>query len=288
MDDGSAAPIPREIHSRAPGLGVRHDLSVSKVGVRSLPREQNVPALKAGKPRKRGSRRLLLVIVFFFLILFAYLFFQSPLGKISEIRIAGNDIADAGQIGQASGVKAGDSFFLVNTAEVKARTEKIPAVQSVKATKTFPGLLTIQIMEYPRAAYRLGDNGKPEVVLADGSSHALKNQAFPSDRPILTGWQQDSAEWKQLAKVLAAIPEEQLSDVSEIKPYPNVFPDRIKLYTRSRFEVITRISLLEEKLPDLAYFTSEFKRKNGTTGILTLLEQDRGILFPEASATPSR
>ncbi|WP_438433416.1 cell division protein FtsQ/DivIB [Gorillibacterium sp. sgz500922] len=252
-----------------------------------MPREQAVPALKAGKPKKRGSRRLLFIIVVFFLILFAYLFFQSPLGKISEIRITGNELADAGQLGQASGVKVGDSFFLVKTADVKAGIAKVSAVQAAKVTKTFPGILSIQVQEYPRAAYWLGDDGKPQVVLSDGTAHPLKNQGFPSDRPILTGWKTGSAEWKELARTLAAIPEEQLSDVSEIKPFPNVFPDRIKLYTRSRFEVVTRISLLKEKLPQLAYYTSEFKRKNGTTGILTLLEQDRGIPFPQQSVAPS-
>lgn len=252
-----------------------------------MPREQTVPALKAGRPKKRGSRRLLLVLLFFFLILFAYLFFQSPLGKISEIRVTGSEIAQADQLGQASGVKVGDSYFLVKTSKVKARIEAVKAVQSAKVSKSFPGLLKIEVKEYPRAAYRLGDNGHPEVVLADGSSYPLGDKAFPSDRPILTGWKTDGGEWKQLAKALAALPEEQLSDVSEIKPYPNVFPDRIKLYTRSRFEVITRISLLKEKIPKLSYYTGEFKRKNGSAGILTLLEQDRGIPFPQAVATPT-
>ncbi|WP_058301828.1 cell division protein FtsQ/DivIB [Gorillibacterium timonense] len=250
-----------------------------------MPKDQTVPALKAGRPKKRGSRRLILVLLFFFLILFAYLFFQSPLGKISEIRITGNEIAELSQLGQASGVKTGDSFFLVKVEDVKKHLLTVKAVESVKVTKTFPGLLNIEVKEFPRAAYQLGKDGRPEVVLADGNSYGLKDKAFPSDRPILTGWEQGKAEWKELARVLAAIPEEQLSDISEIKPYPNVFSDRIKLYTRSRFEVVTRISLLEEKIPKLSYYTSEFKRKNGTTGILTLLEQDRGIPFPQASSS---
>lgn len=246
-----------------------------------------MPALKAGKPKKRGSRRLILLLLFFFLIVFAYLFFQSSLGKIAEIRATGTDMTTQQQLIAASGVQPGDSFFLVKMADVEKRLLTVPAVQSVKVWKVFPGVLNMEVKEYARAGYQLGKDGSPEAVLADGRAYKLADKSFPSDRPILTGWKQDGAEWKELVQMLAAIPEEQLSDISEIKPFPNVFPDRIKLYTRSQFEVITRIALLKDKLPQLPYFTSEFKRKNGTTGILTLLEQDRGIPFPSASVAPS-
>ncbi|MCL6457298.1 MAG: FtsQ-type POTRA domain-containing protein [Gorillibacterium sp.] len=244
-----------------------------------------IPPLKSVPKKKRGSRKLLTLLVVFFISVFAYLFFQSPLAKISLIEINGNEVATSGQIGQAAGVVIGDSYFKVKSNKLAARVEMVGAVKTASVVKKFPGQIIITITEYSKAAYRIGANGQPEAILADGTPHLLNNKTFPSNRPILTGWDEGNTEWKHLCSVLAAIPDEQLSDVSEIKPYPNVFEDRIKLYTRSRFEVITRISLLQEKLLNLPYYTSEFKKKNGTTGVLWLLDQDRGIPF-ELQASP--
>ena len=250
-----------------------------------MPPNHNIPPLKSVPKKKRGNRRLLTLLIVFFISVFAYLFFQSPLAKISAIEIYGNEMASLSQIGQAAGVATGGSFFSVDAAKLKTRVEMVGAVKSASIVKKFPGIIKITVKEHPKAAYKIGANGQPEVILANGTPYLLNNKVFPSDRPILTGWKMDNSEWVHLCSVLAAIPDEQLSDVSEIKPFPNVFEDRIKLYTRSRFEVITRISLLAEKLPNLPFYTSEFKKRNGTTGILWLLEQDRGIPF-EIQASP--
>jgi cell division protein FtsQ len=251
----------------------------------------NIPPLKTGVKKKRGSRRLLSLLVVFFIIIFAILFFQSSFSKISDIEITGNEFVAANQIGQAAGVKAGDSYFTVGTQAVEKRVKALKTIEAVTVAKHFPGRLTISIKEYPQAAYRIGAGGAPEILLADGSAYPLKDGAHPPDRPLLTGWTDDNPLKAELCKTLAAIPDALLSDVSEIKPFPNVFPDRIKIYTRSRFEVITRISLLPDKIPYLSYYTSEFKQKNGTTGVLWLLDQDRGAPYgqtPEPEPTPGQ
>lgn len=247
-----------------------------------MPPNQTIPPLRAVPKKKRASRKLLVLLLLFFISVFAYLFFQSPLAKISDIEIHGNGVATAQQIEQASGLAVGTSFFLMDETKTLAGIKTLGAVQDVKVSKKFPGKITLTVKEFGKAAYQIGEDGGPQVILANGTVHPLAGQTFPSDRPILTGWTEDNPVWKALCKELAAIPNEMLTDVSEIKPYPNVFEDRIKLYTRSRFEVITRIALLSAKLPNLPYYTSEFKKKNGTTGILWLLEQDRGETFDQA------
>jgi cell division protein FtsQ len=249
-----------------------------------LPPNENIPALREVPKKKRGSRKLLVLLLLFFISVFAYLFFQSSLAKISAIDIQGNEVATSDQIGQASGLAVGQSFFLIDEEEAVSGIQTLGAVQEVTVTKKFPGKVTLIVKEYGKAAYRIGEGGGPEVILANGTVHPLPGNVFPSDRPILTGWTAGDELWNNLSRVLAGIPNELLTDVSEIKPFPNVFEDRIKLYTRSRFEVITRISLLSAKLPNLSYYTNEFKKKNGTTGILWLLEQDRGETFEQAAS----
>ena len=61
-----------------------------------------------------------------------------------------------------------------------------------------------------------------------------------------------------------------ISDISEILPSPTPsFPDRIKLYTRSKFEVITAVSLLRDKVE---YLNQVIEMEQ--PGIITMLEAD--------------
>lgn len=245
--------------------------------------ESKIPALKkTEKPTRRGSRKLLSLIIVFFIIIFIILFFQSSLSKISTIEVIGNELTTAEQIGQTSKVTVGQQYFSIRSKSVEDKVKSLKTIETVQVTKTFPGKIRIEVKEFGRAAYQIGSNGTPEVLLADGISYPLQDSSFPIDRPLMTGWTDDNPMKAKLCQVLAAIPAPLLSDVSEIKPSPSIYEDKIKLYTRSQFEVITRISLLSEKIQYLSYFTSEFKEKNGTTGILTLLDTDRGVPFDKS------
>ncbi|WP_052339154.1 cell division protein FtsQ/DivIB [Gorillibacterium massiliense] len=243
-----------------------------------------IPPLKQGAKKRRGSRRLLYLLIVFFIIIFAVLFFQSSFSKITDIEISGNQYVEASQIGQAAAVDKGDSYFTVDAKKVENRLKALKTVEAVKVRKSFPGKLTITVKEFPKAAYRLLDDGSIALMFADGSSYPLKTDSTPVDRPLLTGWTDGDPMLKTLCVELARLQDALLSDISEIKPYPNVFTDRIKLYTRSRFEIITRISLLKDKIPNLTYYTNGFKEKNGTTGVLWLLEQDRGVPYTDREA----
>ena len=71
------------------------------------------------------------------------------------------------------------------------------------------------------------------------------------------------------------IPNQLISDISEIIPSPTVsFPDRIKLYTRSKFEVITAVSLLKDKVE---YLNQVIETEE--PGLITMLEADSYVPF---------
>ncbi|WNQ14217.1 FtsQ-type POTRA domain-containing protein [Paenibacillus aurantius] len=237
--------------------------------------------MKSERNKKPGSRKLLYLLIVFFLIVFAILFFQSSFSKITSIEIAGNDVVSSEQIGQASQAAVGDQFFAVGSSVVEERVKALQTIESVQVTKSFPGKIRIEVKEYPRAAYQLTPEGSIEVLMADGSAYPVKDKGAVIDKPILTNWGSETPERAALCKVLAGINPALLSDISEIKPDPSAaYPDKIKLFTRSQFEVITRIALLGDKIQYLDFMINEFKeRNNGATGILTLLDTDRGSLF---------
>ncbi|MNP62349.1 Cell division protein DivIB [compost metagenome] len=91
----------------------------------------------------------------------------------------------------------------------------------------------------------------------------------------MTGWKEEDPYKTKLSQALAEIPNELTSDISEIVPSPTLsFPDRIKLYTRSHFEVITAISLLKDKVE---YLNQVIETEE--PGLIKMLEADTYVPF---------
>lgn len=242
-----------------------------------------IPAMKPARtPVRKGGKKLLALLLFFFVALLVVLFFQSSISKITEIRVEGQELAGEEEILEASGIDIGDHYFLASAERIAERVTALPVVDKAEVVKTFPGVITIRITEHPRVAFQMASDGTREVLLADGSVIPAVGPAasIPFDRPILTGWSADNPLKTELCRTLATIAPYLLTDISEIIPYPShAYPDKIKLYTRSSYEVVTTIQYLPEKIQYLSYITNELKDRGKTTGIITMLETDRHAEF---------
>ncbi|MDQ6418964.1 FtsQ-type POTRA domain-containing protein [Paenibacillus sp. LHD-117] len=212
-----------------------------------------MPVLKEPARKRRGNKKLLAVLFLLFVALLAVLFFNSSISKISEIQVTGMAHTSKEQIESAAAVGIGDAFFQTPSAEIASRVGKLPEVESAKVIKVFPGVIKIAVQEYPVVAFELTPEGELQALLSSGASVEAKlegNQLM--DKPILSGWKADDPVKRELTKQLALIPQKQLSDLSEIAPIPSkAYPDRIRMYTRTKFEVITAVSVLQEKIEAL-------------------------------------
>jgi cell division protein FtsQ len=246
-----------------------------------LQAEERLPIIQKPKVRSRGSKKLLAFLFLFFVTLLCVLFFQSSLSKINSVEINGQDLIPIDAIGQAAGVKAGDHFFSVSSSTIAKRVKALKMVESAEVTKHFPGVVHIEVKEFAKVAYQFGDNNQPQAILADGSIATVVNTTnFIMDKPILSGWSEGDALKAKLCLMLASLPPTYLTDISEIKPDPSEsYPDKIKMYTRSQFEVITAIGYLPEKLKYLDSYIANLKENKINTGVLKLLEADTHAPF---------
>jgi cell division protein FtsQ len=243
--------------------------------------QSQIPALKKAKPKKRTGRRIIYLLMVLFIILLIILFFQSSISKIAQIHISGFELAQESAIGQAAKIAIGDSYFYTTSSTIEKRVKALKTIKSVKVTKKFPGYVNIEVKEFQRVAFQITEDGNTEALLADGSVVSLKGLSLPMDRPIISNWKNNETLKNKLCAVLAQIPEAMLSDISEIKPNPSVaYADKIKIYTRSQFEVNTTVGYLMDKIPYLSSLINDTKEKQNTTaGILSLLDSDYGKLF---------
>ncbi|NBD22793.1 cell division protein FtsQ/DivIB [Paenibacillus glycinis] len=245
--------------------------------------QEKMPVLREPVKRRRGGKKLLAVLVLLFIVILGVLFFNSSISKVSTVTVEGQKVMQAADIRKTAGIAAGDSFFGTSTETIEARIRAMKPIKNVRVTKSFPGGITIHVQEYETVAYSLSNKGELTAVLANGTG-VPAGADLVVDKPILSGWKTGDPVLASLCKALAAIPEQSLSDFSEISPVPSTsYPDRIKIYTRTRFEVITAVSLLADKIA-----TMNAVIEIQPPGTITLLLADKYAPFvPEEPENPA-
>ncbi|MEK5463993.1 FtsQ-type POTRA domain-containing protein [Paenibacillus sp. FSL R7-0210] len=234
-----------------------------------------IPLLKEDKPSKRKNRKIIIILALLFTALLAVIFFRSSISKITAIEMQGDKYTSREKLLAASGLKIGGQFFAVSGDTVGKALEGLDTVQEAQVSKKFPGVVTITVKEYPAVAYELDQAGVLEAILSSGAAVSVTDTGIAVEKPILTNWKADDPYKTKLCQALAGIPNELTSDISEIVPSPTLsFPDRIKLYTRSRFEVITAISLLKDKV---GYLNQVIQTEE--PGLIKMLEADSYVPF---------
>lgn len=233
---------------------------------------EQLPVLKKEKKKKSNtSRKLLFILLLLFVIILGVLFFRSSFSKISEVQISGNQLVQMDQILTASKLHVGDQFFGTSKGTIRDRILTNRAIEDVEVHLKFPGVIDIQVKEFPTVAYQISAANKQILgVMESGLTIPLKDNHIFIEKPILTQWKEKDPLLTKLCKQLGAIPNKLLMDISEILPDPSAsYPDRIKMYTRSQFEVITTISLLKDKVE---YLSNVIETQQ--PGVITMLNAD--------------
>ncbi|MFD2672311.1 cell division protein FtsQ/DivIB [Marinicrinis sediminis] len=235
--------------------------------------QASIPAMKKQKRPRKKSRRLLALIFCFFVILLAVLFFRSSFSQITSIEVTGNRWLSHEQILAQSGITVGESYFMLNEQKLRDNLTQRKEIENVKTEKSFPGKLVIHVEEHDAVAYEGSPDGELTILLANGAWISAADRV-QLDKPLLTGWEDQTEGKKKLARVLAEIPPRQLMDISEIRPLPatSSYEDKILLYTRSQFEVVTTIDYLKDKIDVLEGIIEELRKQGTRTGEITLLE----------------
>ncbi|MDT3426496.1 cell division protein FtsQ [Paenibacillus forsythiae] len=234
-----------------------------------------LPVLQEDKPKKKRSRKVTAILLLLFIALLGVIFFRSSASRITDIHFQGSKYSTPEELLRQSGLRKGGQFFAVSRSKVEKSLLELNTVQEATVDKHFPGVVSVQIKEFPAVAYEIDPNGSLKAILSSGASVSIDESGIAVEKPILTGWKASDPYKAKLCGALAEIPNELTSDISEIVPSPTLsFPDRIKLYTRSHFEVTTAVSLLKDKVE---YLNQVIETKE--PGMITMLEADSYVPF---------
>jgi cell division protein FtsQ len=102
--------------------------------------------------------------------------------RVDQIRVTGVRALDPRQVIEASGLKGGERILWIRLSSVARRIERLPAVESVTAERSFPQTIVLNVSEREPQG-RLGGRGGLAV---DAEGHV-----FPStvvSIPVVEGW----------------------------------------------------------------------------------------------------
>lgn len=209
--------------------------------------EDRIPKLKEQRKRKT-NRRIIKLVVIFFLFLFCFAYFQSPLSRVGQITVRGNESIDKHQVIKASGLSTNNMIWALNKKEIKEKIYRLPVIKTVNIRVKFPNKIEIHLKEFKKVAivkdknqfYPLLENG--EIVKTNvGNLQELTG-------PVLVNFQ-DENRLKMTAQQLLKMDREIRNAISEIIHSPKkTDSNRVVLYMNDGYEVHATLRTLAEKM----------------------------------------
>jgi cell division septal protein FtsQ len=216
--------------------------------------EDRIPPLKIQeKETKKSSPVAKFMITLFFLSLLIILFLRSPFSKITQIEVTGNQLLSKQEILKQAKVTGGESFFRINSAEIKKRISQLPEVKSVEVSKFFPNQLKIKITEQQMIAYVRTSDQQLLPVLENGmliTDRSVTSQL--ESKTIFENWDVNSEVFRQVVKGFHQLSPELRKLVLVIRPVPDE-PDQVCFLT-SKHKIFMRINEIYTKMKIYPHF----------------------------------
>lgn len=231
-------------------------------------------------PKHRKSKTIILVLLFFSALL-VFLYIQSPLSKIRSFEVAGANSLKPEQIIADSGLSIGMSLWKVRAGQVEQAIQgKNPLVGKVDLYVNYwSGKVTIALTEKKAVGLFLAQ-GKFYRLFADGTVLQDTPANFP-DVPVLSsakgvslgnGQKIQSAAFLQVANQLAAVNDNLLKQVSEIREADGRSWYKWIIYMKNKDEIHTDEVNIEQVLQNYTQFREQLNGGGKPPGVINFYQ----------------
>ena len=186
------------------------------------------------------------------------IYFQSPLSKIDEIHIVGNQFIPAEEIVKQSNLSNKNVVFNLNKDEIKERLKEFSEIKDVDVRFNFPNDVTIKIEEYDQIGYIITED-KIKSLLENGQITNYINKNLDQIGPVIVNFT-DEKILALLVEQLNILPEEIRHSISEIIYSPKKTDKYyIVAFMNDGFEVHATLRTFAEKM---SYYPALIKQLN--------------------------
>ncbi|TCP70424.1 cell division protein FtsQ/DivIB [Baia soyae] len=226
-----------------------------------------VPPLRVKAVRQKASSIWALLLIFLFFMGFMFvLLLRSPLGKIEQIVIEGNQLVPQKEISSKLGTKVGGSYFAFRPQDAQKAIANIPEIKRVEVHRSFPSKITVTLQEQRMVAFVRTEDGAVLPLLENGKIMTQRNTvSMLQQAPIFEKWDLNSEVFRQAVEMFSRCSFSDFKEITYIYPVEG-YPDQMVLHSKMGHNIYVRIEDLPEKMKLYSSF------HNQPSGALYLLE----------------
>ncbi|MHC0037257.1 cell division protein FtsQ/DivIB [Pseudoneobacillus sp. C159] len=222
--------------------------------------EDRVPMLKQQR-RKKANRRLILLLVLFFSLIACVAYFQSPLSKVKQITVIGNNHYSSEQISRHSGISLNTNIWKLKKDHVVDSIKELPEIKNVTVTIIFPNKVQIKIEEFRRVAYMMKETSFYPILENGKLVKNGKLANLPFDAPVLKNFSEGKV-LEEMIRSLSELPPEVVNSISEIHHTPKDTDSyHITLFTNEGFEITATLRTFSGKMRHYPAIISQLDSK---------------------------
>lgn len=217
--------------------------------------EDRVPKLKE-KHRQKANRQLIAFVSTFFLLILVIIYLQTPLSKVSTVRVEGAVNVPEETIKKLSGITSETSFWKIDKEEIISSIKKNKQVKDVVVQKQFPSSVILTIKENTRVAY-VFKNSMFYPILENGDLLERQERLTVPDAPILMDWSKPEL-IQVMSKQLKKLPKSVSNAISEIHHTPTkTDQEQVTVFMSDGNQVIATIRTFAKKMKSYPKIVSQ-------------------------------
>lgn len=229
--------------------------------------EDRIPKLKQQR-RKKANRRLIVLLLLFFSMIVFVIYFQSPLSRVKEISISGNQTYTTEELIAVSGLSKKTNIWKVDKGAIEGRLKELPEISGAEIETRLPNTVVIKVAEHNRIAYIAKEKSFLPVLENGMILSKQEITDIPVNAPLLLGFKEGDV-LLEMIDSLESLPREVLNAISEIHYSPKKTDEyHITLYMNDGFEVSATLRSFSEKMAHYPSIISQLDP--GVSGVIDL------------------
>lgn len=217
--------------------------------------DERVPPLRIKVGHKRSlSPWVFVFILVFFMGILLVVFLWSPLSRIEQLQIQGNQLMSEEEIMQTTQLYKGVSYFHTNLMKAKDRLEKRSEIQHAEIKRSFPNKVYIKIKEFPVVAYIQWNDGQFAPVLLNGTilPHRRTSEII-QPWPVIEKKDHANPTLQLALRNFIHVPKPIRQEIEFIHLVENR-PDQVVLVSKNHHQIFIRAGELHQKMIYYPYF----------------------------------
>ncbi len=228
--------------------------------------KKDLPKLRAYQIKSNAGRALS-VLIPFIIILVVMFYVVSPLSKITQVKVVGNEDLTSYQVEKASGIRSGAFIWRIifDQANVSKQAQgNNPQIKGLKVSLSGPQAVKVTVTENPVIGI-VNHNGHQELLLATGEYQTINGKL--NNFITYAGFNKHEYLLKQTAQQIGQLPETIRQGISQVAYSPTkTNNERLKIYMNDGNTVLANASTLGNKMK---YYPSIVTNMSGA-GVIDL------------------